>query len=548
MFLRGGNIIVTLGNPTFSGSSCTAYLMVGGSNGSDWYYAQGIPCSNGMVIRTIITQGAVVLVYINNQLYVNVGTGLYGNAFVPGQPGIGVSSAPAGNGISAVAIGHLDTVAPNAISAVTGSGFRGRVDLQWPATTDNTAGTGVYNYVVSRNGTILGEAFSTTFQDFTAGTSGTYAYTVQAIDYHGNATGTAANITDSGAVDPREPGVRPLGSYWGGAGEEIDMRSGNLNYTMPVLTAMGRGGKSVNFQLGYNSQNWRQDAAGTWQTGLDTGYGYGWRLQAASLTVLYNGAWNYAGYLFIDSTGAEYLLTTPDGVYWTSEEGLYFTALNLPEYGDGNGQELNFPDGSFWIFGCTSAGTEQDAGTSYPTLIEDNNGNQIIITYYPGVGLGTSQSGASEYNTSSRIKTIEDVRGNGSPDYTFTYAFRNPTDLFPHLTGITNSIGTSENYSFSYADSTLKSPFNGASYGTFAFQQSMTQTGIPLTTSFTYDSTGTGELDQVTTPRRAPAVDLCAIHPCQQCDLPRGAVPISFAIEWSSRNLRPAHPRQRLLV
>ena len=126
----------------------------------------------------------------------------------------------------------------------------------------------------------------------------------------------------------------------------------------------------------------------------------------------------------------------------------------------------------------------------YPTLMEDSNGNQVIITYNAGLGVGWN-------NSSSRINTIEDVRGNGSSDYTFTYN----TDSIPHLTGITNSIGTPENYSFSYASSGLISPFDHTtSFGTFTFLQTATSTGVPLTNTFAYDSSGSGELNQVTTP------------------------------------------------
>ena len=45
--------------------------------------------------------------------------------------GVGVSTAPSGNGIAAVDIRHFDNVAPNAISSVSASPFRDRVDLQW---------------------------------------------------------------------------------------------------------------------------------------------------------------------------------------------------------------------------------------------------------------------------------------------------------------------------------------------------------------------------------------------------------------------------------
>ena len=115
-------------------------------------------------------------------------------------------------------------------------------------------------------------------------------------------------------------------------------------------------------------------------------------------------------------------------------------------------------------------------------------------------------------NSSSRITKIEDTRGYGLGDYTFSYN----TDAIPHLTGITNTIGTSENYSFAYTENySLNSPFSGnPNYGTVALLQSSTVTGVPLTTYFTYDTSsattscsspgtgtsGPGQLTQVTTP------------------------------------------------
>jgi hypothetical protein len=48
--------------------------------------------------------------------------------------------------------------------------------------------------------------------------------------------------------------MRSTGSYWGGAGEQIDLLSGNLNFTLPLVRAMGRGGWGVTFAASYNSQ------------------------------------------------------------------------------------------------------------------------------------------------------------------------------------------------------------------------------------------------------------------------------------------------------
>ena len=201
--------------------------------------------------------------------------------------------------------------------------------------------------------------------------------------------------------------------------------------------------------------------------------------------------------MFTDATGAQYLLTQNTGGVYSSSESIYVSY-------DSNAGKLHFNDGSFWVMGCTSAGTEPDAGTGYPTLMEDSNGNQVIITYKKGAGTTWT-------NSSSRIATIEDVRGNGNADYTFTYN----TNSIPHLTGITNTIGTAEKYSFTYsATYGLTSPFGGQSYGNTTLLASSKATGLGTTSYFTYDTasattscsspgtgtSGPGELTQVTTP------------------------------------------------
>jgi len=115
----------------------------------------------------------------------------------------------------------------------------------------------------------------------------------------------------------------------------------------------------VGFNLTYNSQNWRQDPGGTWQLGEDVGYGYGWKLLAGSLLPL-NVPGGIGEYLFTDATGAQYHLNQNSGGIWTSTESVYVSY-------DSNTGKLHFNDGSFWVLGCTSAGTEWDAGTMYPT-------------------------------------------------------------------------------------------------------------------------------------------------------------------------------------
>jgi hypothetical protein len=88
---------------------------------------------------------------------------------------------------------------------------------------------------------------------------------VAATDFHYN-FGPGINITvttlASGAVEPRQTGLRPTGTYWGGSGEQIDTLFGNLHYSFPFVAAQGRGW-TVPLALSYNSQNWVQDASGT---------------------------------------------------------------------------------------------------------------------------------------------------------------------------------------------------------------------------------------------------------------------------------------------
>ena len=58
-------------------------------------------------------------------------------------------------------------------------------------------------------------------------------------------------------------------------GEQIDLLSGNLNFTLPLLRAPGRGGWGVAFSLNYNAANFRKDTVATWKLGRDSGYGCG---------------------------------------------------------------------------------------------------------------------------------------------------------------------------------------------------------------------------------------------------------------------------------
>ena len=374
------------------------------------------------------------------------------------------------------------------------------MDLQWQGVTDNTGGIGLYAYQIYRSdpnhptNVFIGGAFTPTISDETVSPSVTYTYTLQSVDWHWNVTSTVitVNTPPAGDNDPRQVGVRPTGSYWGGGGENLDMRSGNLNFTVPLLTAQGRGGWTVPFNLVYNSENWREDTGGTWLLGRDEGYGFGWKLLAGSITPYYSGFFVLDHFVFTDASGAEYRLDqNPNNAgVWSTLDAAYV-------WYDSNAQVLHFADGTFWTMGSLSSGMEEDAGTIYPTVMEDTNGNQISIAYNPGMSLTAA-------NSSGRINYIQDVRagGCGMPNlctYNFTYDLSAPTQVLPHLTQITNDIASGETYTFSSVAETLQSPFAATSFGSSKFLQSVTN-GINLSTQFAYTPDNSGGLAKVTMP------------------------------------------------
>jgi len=397
--------------------------------------------------------------------------------------------------VNQISLGNLDSTAPNAVpsGSISTAKFPNHVDLQWPAASDDTNGIGVYDYEIYRNGGFVGSTTGTSFSDTTVSPHTTYTYTLNVVDFHGNAASTNFNVTTpaltsgpypSATPEGRRVGVRATGAYWGASGENIDVRSNNLSFTLPLISSKARGSWGVGFNLSYNSQNWRYDPSlsqPNWKYGNDVGYGWGWRLMAGSITPVYSDPYTLSYYLFIDSTGAEYRLDQNSSNVWSSKESVYV-------YYDANATVLHFRDGSFWYFGCTSAYTEADAGVMYPTLMEDSNGNQIIVNYMAAPGAGWT-------NSSARISTIEDVRLPGENAYTFGYN----TDTPPHLTGITSAINTGETYTFTYlTGQALYSPFDSQSYGTTTMLRDVVVAANYTEHEFTYN--GSGELTKVRLP------------------------------------------------
>jgi len=297
----GSFVALQMENPVFDGNgNCAAnfvlYQRLSGSTTITALTSFAHACRNGMMLRLIV-RPQFTMMYVDSWLPT-----VYGDAGIAtGQPGIGATATPTGNAISLVKLGPLDTVPPGTINpqSVGSSLFSNEIDLQWQGVTDDANGIGFFTYQIFRNGTVMGASTTPVYSDETVSPGVSYVYTIYAIDQHNNysaATSLTLAAAPSGSTDPREFGVRPTGSYWGAAGEQIDLRSGNLNFTLPLISAQSRGGWSVGFALSYNSQVWRQDSGGTWNYGRNVGYGFGWKLQAGSLTPVYAGWWNYVSH------------------------------------------------------------------------------------------------------------------------------------------------------------------------------------------------------------------------------------------------------------
>jgi len=495
---------VELQNPTFNSLGCMGTLKFRQYDGVNFTLkAQSqVPCYDHMIIRTVVisTGGASDYVWtmINGQVYA-----AYCD-LKTGSPGIGLADAPTVNGVERVQIGARSLLAPPVIDRTTvgTSSFPDRVDMHWTDPVDPN-GVGVFIHGITRDGVYKDSGFSE--NDYTDNTnvlaSQTYSYQIVSTSFHGVTSAPVTftvNTPAPGAVDPRRVGVRPTGSYWGAMGENIDNLSGNLNFTVPMLQTKARGGWGVPINLIYNSQMWRKDNGGTWLMGQDVGYGMGWRLMAGSVTPSFdNQTYVVDHWTYTDSTGAEYRMDVNTGGVWTSKESVYVSF-------DANTNKLWFNNGTFWYMGCISGGDEQDAGTRYPTLIQDKNGNQI--RFYYDAGLGTNY-----YDSSARIINIADVRG-VPYTYSFQYNFISRTDggtdIIPHLTAIRSNVQTGETYYFYRASGvTLTSPWADAYGKTDILQQvvgaanptnNVDQNSPNRTYSFLYDSAA--EMTQATLP------------------------------------------------
>jgi len=138
-------------------------------------------------------------------------------------------------------------VAPPAIgqSNVSFTASPHSVDLWWPIGSDDPNGIGLDHYVVFANGNWIAAPRIPNWVDEIETPGSVVNYTLYAVDQHNNyspPTNLSVTVPPVTQPDQRRTGVRPAGAYWGAAGEQVDLLSGNLNFSIPLIKAMGRGG------------------------------------------------------------------------------------------------------------------------------------------------------------------------------------------------------------------------------------------------------------------------------------------------------------------
>jgi fibronectin type 3 domain-containing protein len=110
-----------------------------------------------------------------------------------------------GDASTSVTVSVPDVTAPSAPASLSAAAATnpGRVELSWPAASDNV---GVTAYEVSRDGTLLGSSSGTTYSDGTVTGAQTYTYAVVALDAAGNRSEpVTATLTTPDLAPPSAP-------------------------------------------------------------------------------------------------------------------------------------------------------------------------------------------------------------------------------------------------------------------------------------------------------------------------------------------------------
>lgn len=209
------------------------------------------PCSDGTAMRLVIRGGNITF-----WSGPHMATYQDPSPIMAGHPGVGISST-SGDTVGGVQIGPIGYLPPTAVNAaaVETSTASNRVDLRWPDSVPDAKSAGLQGYVIYRDGVYLGSSLKPNWLDQTVTGGESTTYSIYAVDQHGSlsapatvtvtvpeglSAGTSPRPAEEArfgkptarttpvptgpSADQREIGVRPTGTYWGAAGENIDRK------------------------------------------------------------------------------------------------------------------------------------------------------------------------------------------------------------------------------------------------------------------------------------------------------------------------------------
>jgi hypothetical protein len=204
-----------------------------------------VPCQGDYTAAAAADGSLRLAISVNNESYEPI---VWRDSSRPLTGAAGIGEAGPGDGSSAhmweASLYAVSRMLPSTIAAATVQTYVAptEVDIRTGGSSD-PAGEGI-EYQWYRDGEMIAATFNPEFSDITVAAGSTHVFGVNVTDMDGNTSAiTSFTVpTPSAAnIEAREIGIRSTGSYWGGMGEQIDMRSGNLNYSYPLLTAVSRG-------------------------------------------------------------------------------------------------------------------------------------------------------------------------------------------------------------------------------------------------------------------------------------------------------------------
>jgi len=152
---QGSFYIAEIQNPTWTGSSCSATLVLTKSVSGvvTTLYSAATWCSTSFALM-VTTNGSNILLDQNGQYIAWVND----SSLASGQPGLSVRGVPSNGGqLGLMVLGPGDKTAPNPIDIhnLSTSSYPNRVDMQWKGSSDNVGGAGLTLYRVYRGGALM---------------------------------------------------------------------------------------------------------------------------------------------------------------------------------------------------------------------------------------------------------------------------------------------------------------------------------------------------------------------------------------------------------